>query len=368
MLRQAEDVHRQLDEIDAVEAITGVPVEWNSSATDLAKLRALAEGDNDDACDACLDLTILVPVGDDSEKPPCRLRVILPEAYPSSQPPTVVACNLTQLETQGLNETLMAQISDFVSNEPVGDEMLYGLVMAATEAAETLLAQQGLEELQDTAATAAAAAAAAAAVAAAAGPEALAPQEHSPAHASAPSPSHSPALTPGAAATAQVPAAAPAAAPKQPKKAEEKKAGSSKKDSVASRRVTLVPKDPREHLNIVFIGHVGTLPSLWATSFSRLLRLMSCVTAKRLPLLSPPPLILPPLSTVLLPLIHLMPFATPSTPLHLSDAGKSTISGQVLYVCCCWCNPRTLLPARRSPPVCVVMGCIDPHTCSCCTA
>jgi len=129
---------RQFDEVEAVEAITGVPVEWCTPQSDIEALRA---GSFDGRHQPLLEFIVSVPIGE-GDCEPCRLQVKLPSGYPADTMLTVVSCTWQALRTRALSDALMASVSEFVASSSIGEEILFDVVQHVTDAAQGFLDKQ----------------------------------------------------------------------------------------------------------------------------------------------------------------------------------------------------------------------------------
>lgn len=146
-----DNLQRQLDEIEAMEAILGSAPEWHTSAPALASIRAAAAAAAaggtkqelevpESGHDECVDVAFVAKVaGGDAE---LRLRFVLPAGYPSVSPPEVTA-GCWQLSKAGQADLAAAVpriVSAAMADAP-GEEILLTVVQEVTENLEHLLAQ-----------------------------------------------------------------------------------------------------------------------------------------------------------------------------------------------------------------------------------
>eukprot|EP00930_Biecheleria_cincta_P056218 TRINITY_DN42383_c0_g1_i1.p1 TRINITY_DN42383_c0_g1~~TRINITY_DN42383_c0_g1_i1.p1 ORF type:complete len:308 (+),score=75.71 TRINITY_DN42383_c0_g1_i1:13-936(+) len=151
----AENLVRQFDELEAIEAILCTEVEWGTTAVDVEALKAIAF--SDDRCSASaavanaqLDFTLLLPIDEGSDaaasaaaSKPCRLRLMLPSGYPKESVPAVMGCEHPFLSrNKELADQLVAAAQAAVAAEPVGNEMLLTVVQEVSEVTKTLLQQE----------------------------------------------------------------------------------------------------------------------------------------------------------------------------------------------------------------------------------
>lgn len=129
---------RQFDEVEAVEAITGLPVEW---CTPQSAVEALRAGTFDGVNQPLLDFVVSVPIGE-GDCAPCRLQVVLPSGYPADTMLTVMSCTWSGLRTRALNDALMSSVSEFVASLSPGEEVLFDVVQHVIDAAQGILEKQ----------------------------------------------------------------------------------------------------------------------------------------------------------------------------------------------------------------------------------
>ena len=154
----AENLQRQLDEIDAIEAILMTTCSLATGAELVAQHRNDPSEDGTIAAAAAaadraeMDLTVSVPVGDSLAK----LRVQLPVGYPATEVPRVVSCRFDALTTKASRAALAGELATFVTSFEAGDELLLEFGQWVGETAERLLLQQVQAQAQAAAAKAAA--------------------------------------------------------------------------------------------------------------------------------------------------------------------------------------------------------------------
>lgn len=129
---------RQFDEVEAVEAITGFPVEW---CTPQSAIEALRTGTFDGGNQPLLEFVVSIPIGE-GDCAPCRLQVMLPSSYPADAMLTVTSCTWSSLMTRASNDALMSSVSEFVASLSHGEEILFDVVQHVTDAAQGLLEKQ----------------------------------------------------------------------------------------------------------------------------------------------------------------------------------------------------------------------------------
>lgn len=152
----AENLQRQLDELEAIEAI----LMTTCSLATGGELLALHRDDNVDAVVAAaaaldrpeIDVSVSVPVGDSF----AQMRVSLPPGYPATAVPRVLSCRFNELTSKASRAALADELDTFVASAAAGDELLLELGQWVAETAEQLLHQQAKAQAQAAAAKAAA--------------------------------------------------------------------------------------------------------------------------------------------------------------------------------------------------------------------
>eukprot|EP00040_Diaphanoeca_grandis_P019158 m.100949 g.100949 ORF g.100949 m.100949 type:complete len:301 (-) comp27291_c0_seq2:158-1060(-) len=136
-----DNLRRQLDEIEAIEAIAMATARFHTSDTILAKLRAHAEDSEQtsiglpEISNQLLDFSIPVSLlTEDTSKPmEANLRVILPAGYPSHEVPKV-SCSLESLSSKKLRQDLSDGLEEFMTTEvDLGDESLLTIMQFVSD-------------------------------------------------------------------------------------------------------------------------------------------------------------------------------------------------------------------------------------------